>query len=71
VCKDEGRGVRGSELKLTLRDEAREMSSLGVITQSTSRTMSAVSECHRADVSSDLLASSFLSKQGIIARCQT
>jgi hypothetical protein len=71
VCADACRGVRGRDEKLMPRAVAREMSSRGVITQSTSRTGSDMSECQREEVSSERLASSFLSKHGMIARCQT
>lgn len=64
------------------RSKARVRSSRAVMTQSTSRTgrleevgvvVVSVKEgrdCHHSLVSSERLASSFLSKQGMMARCQ-
>lgn len=74
---DEVRGVRGSEAKSMFRAEARWSSSRAVITQSVSLippSLSAgdeVEDIQDEEVSSERLASSFLSKQGIRARCQT
>ena len=66
-------GERGRTGKLIPRDSASMRTSRAVMTQSTSRTGWAVDvvelEDQWAEVSSVREASSFLSKQGIIARC--
>ena len=66
-------GERGRAGKLIPRDSASMRTSRAVMTQSTSRTGWAVDvvelEDQWAEVSSVREASSFLSKQGIIARC--
>jgi len=67
-------GVRGRVAKGMLRAEARWRSSRAVMTQSTSRMAGVVASwvagSQAAEVSSLRLASSFLSKHGMIARCQ-
>ena len=71
VCRSSG--SRGRAGKLIPRDSASMRTSRAVITQSTSRTGWIVEvvelEDQWAEVSSVREASSFLSKQGIIARC--